>query len=141
MEQLLDFSILENRCITAIFGLAAFLALLLAVGGIYAVIAYSVTQRTHEIGIRMALGAERSDVLKLVIGQGLKLVLIGLGMGLLGALLLTRFLSSQLYGVKPTDPLTFIVVPLLLTCIALLGCYIPARRAANVNPVMALRYE
>jgi putative ABC transport system permease protein len=117
------------------------LALLLSAVGITGVISYSVARRTHEIGIRMALGAEKRDVLRMVVGQGLKLALIGEGIGIIGALALTRFLSSLLYGVTPTDPLTLIAVSLILIVAALLACYIPARRAARVDPMVALRYE
>jgi ABC-type antimicrobial peptide transport system permease subunit len=122
-------------------GIAGAMALLLGAIGLYSVISYSVSQRTREIGIRMGLGAQRRDVFEMVVAQGFKLTLIGLAIGIAGALALTRFLSSLLYGVKPTDPLTFIGVSVLLAAVALLACYIPASRAVRVDPMVALRYE
>jgi putative ABC transport system permease protein len=129
------------RSTMSLFAIFAALALVLGAVGIYGVISYSVIQRTSEIGIRLALGAQKSDVMRIVMGQGARVALGGVGIGMAGALGLTRFLSSLLYGVKPADPLTFIVVSLFLTNVALLASYIPARRATKVDPMVALRYE
>ncbi|HEX5483832.1 MAG TPA: ABC transporter permease [Terriglobia bacterium] len=141
LDELLAGSVAQPRFVTLLLGAFAALALLLAAVGLYGLIAYSVARRTHEIGIRMALGAQKRDVLRLVVGQGMILTLIGVGIGIIGALGLTRFLSSLLYGVKPTDPVTFVAVSLILTAVALLACYIPARRAMKIDPMEALRYE
>jgi putative ABC transport system permease protein len=141
MEQVLAESVAQPRIFTLLMGVFAALALVLASVGIYGVVSYSVSQRTHEVGVRLALGAERVDVLRLVVGQGMLLTGIGLGIGLAGAMALTRFLSSFLFSVRPTDPITFAVVALALAGVALLATYIPARRAMRVDPMVALRYE
>jgi ABC-type antimicrobial peptide transport system permease subunit len=117
------------------------LALVLATMGLYSVMTYAVSQRTREIGIRMALGAQVRDVLRLVVSQGMRMALAGIALGLAGALALTRVLASLLLGVGTTDSVTFVGVPVLLIAVALLACYIPARHAARVNPLVALRDE
>jgi len=125
----------------ALLSTFAGLAIVLASVGLYGVIAYLVAQRTHEIGVRMALGARSRDVLRMVLAHGLRLVAVGVVLGLAGALALTRFLAGQLYGVRPTDPLTFVAVTALLALVALAATWLPARRAARVNPMVALRAE
>ena len=141
MEEVVARSMAERRFALEILGFFAFIALLLACIGIYGVMAYTFSQRTHEIGIRIALGAQRQHILRLALGEGMLLVAFGLAAGLFGALLLTQFLRSMLFAVKPTDPVTFIAIAALLTAVALLACYIPAHRATRVDPLVALREE
>jgi putative ABC transport system permease protein len=131
----------ERRLLMTLLGVFAGLALLMASIGIYGVIAYSVSRRTHEIGIRMALGAEGRDVLRLVVWQGLKLTLLGVAVGLLASFALTQLMEKLLFEIKPTDPWTFVVLPVLLIVVALLAIYFPARRATRINPMVALRHE
>jgi putative ABC transport system permease protein len=141
MERLVDKSVAPRRFNLLLLGLFALVGLALAGVGLYGVISYTVTQRTREIGVRMAMGAQTSDVLRLVIGEGMKLALIGALLGLGGALALTRLLKTLLFDVSATDPLTFIVIAALLIIVALLACWIPARRAANMDPLASLRVE
>jgi predicted permease len=141
MEQVLSASLTDWRFDAILLGAFGSLALIISTIGIYGVISYSVAQRTHEMGVRMALGAARRDVVKLVVGQGLRLAVAGIAIGLVGAWALTRFLASLLFGVKPTDPLTFVGVCLILAVVAVLASYLPARRATRVDPMVALRYE
>jgi putative ABC transport system permease protein len=141
MEERLGFSLAAPRFNTLLMGIFALVALVLAAVGLYGVMAYAVVQRTHEIGIRMALGASRRDVLIFILRQGMALVLVGVAVGLVAASLLTKMLSSLLYEVSPTDPATFIGISVLLIVVAFFACYLPARRATRVEPLVALRYE
>jgi putative ABC transport system permease protein len=141
MDRELSESVAGPRFNTSLLGIFSVAALLLAGIGIYGVLAYTVAQQTHEIGIRVALGAERRDVMRLVLAQGARIALAGIGIGVLAALGLTRLMASLLYGTSATDPLTFIAVSLLLIAVSLLACYIPARRATKVDPMVALRCE
>jgi putative ABC transport system permease protein len=141
MEQIISRSLAQRRLNLALIGALAALAVVLAAFGLYSLIAYTVAQRTHEIGIRLALGAQRQDILRLVLRQGFKLTAIGIALGLAGASAATQALRSLLYGISPTDPLIFVAVPLLLALVALLACFVPARRATRVDPLLALRCE
>ena len=140
-EEIVSGSLAARWFSMVLLGIFAALALVLSSIGIYGVISYVVGQRTHEIGIRIALGAQRKDILALVLGEGTKTALLGVGIGLIAALGLTRLMVSVLYGVSATDPLTFVAVAGVLAAVALLACYIPARRAMRVDPIVALRYE
>jgi putative ABC transport system permease protein len=141
MEEIVSRAVARQRFSTMLLGIFATLALVLAAVGIYGVMSYSVAQRTREIGIRMALGAQRSDVLKMAVGQGLKLVLIGVAIGLAAAFVLTRVMASLLFGVSATDPVTFVAISLVLVSVAALASLVPALRASRIDPMVALRYQ
>ena len=141
MDRIISDSLAARRFSMLLMGIFAALALVLSCVGIYGVISYLAGQRTHEIGIRMALGAQRSDVLRLVLGNGAKMVLIGVASGIAASLALTRLMAKMLFGVSAYDPLTFLAVACLLILVAMAASYIPARRAMRVDPVVALRYE
>ena len=141
MEKVFNQSIAEPQVITSLLTTFAVIALMLAAIGVYSVMSYSVAQRTHEVGVRMALGAQQRHVLKMILGQGLKLVLVGVVIGVTTAFAVTRVISNLLFGVTPTDPLIFVGVPLLLIAVAMLASYFPARRALKVDPIIALRNE
>jgi putative ABC transport system permease protein len=134
-------SVEGERLTLTLLSLFASIALVLAIVGIYGVMSYSVTQRTHEIGIRMAIGARPLDVFKMILGQGMKLALIGVGLGLVGAFIVTRFMATMLFGIEPTDATTFGAITAILIAVALLACYLPGRRATKVEPTISLRYE
>jgi ABC-type antimicrobial peptide transport system permease subunit len=131
----------EERSMAELLGSLSILGMCLAAVGLYAAVAYLVNRRTHELGIRMALGARRGDVLRLVLAQGLRLSAVGAVVGLVGALAASRLMSGFIYGVAPTDPLSYAASTLVAICVALLACYLPARRATRVDPMVALRYE
>jgi len=141
MTKLVAESVARRRFNAQLTGVFAVVALLLAAVGIFGVLNYTVAQRTQEIGLRVALGAQTRDVLRLVLGQGVRLILFGLALGLAASFALTRVLAVMLFGVTPHDPLTFVAVSFLLASVGLLACYIPARRATKVDPLVALRYE
>jgi predicted permease len=141
MDQIIARSVADRRFALELLGVFAAVALLLAAIGIYGVMAYSFSQRTHEVGIRIALGAQRLDILRMALGEGMRLVVIGLASGLVGAAIVTRFFRSMLFDVVPADPITFLSVSAMLAGVALFACYIPARRAIHVDPLVALRHE
>src|SRR5207302_11322678 len=141
MDHIVSEAIARQRFSMLLLGIFAALALILAAVGIYGVMSYSVAQRIHEIGIRMALGARRTDVLKMIVNQGLKLVSIGMMLGLAAAFLLTRVLASLLFGISATDPITFIGISVVLLAVAILASYLPALRATKVDPIIALRAQ
>ena len=141
MQEYMSVPLFPAHFTGVLLGVFAGLGLLLAMSGLYGVIAYSVAERTHEIGIRVALGAAKRDVLRLVVGQGVKLSLVGVGVGLASALGLMRLIASLLYGVSPADPVTFAIVPVLLLLVSAPACYLPALRAMRADPIVALRYE
>ena len=141
MDQLLGNSLAQRRLTLVLLASFAALALVMAAVGVYGVISYAVRQRTHELGIRMALGATAPDVLKLILSQGLRLALMGVAIGLLVAFALTRWMESLFFGVRPTDPLTFGMIAGVLLTVSLLACWIPARRAMKVDPMISLRCD
>jgi putative ABC transport system permease protein len=134
-------SVAQRRFSMLLLGLFAFIALFLAAVGLYGVVAYTVSLRTQEIGLRMAIGAQRGDVLRLVVGGGMKLALVGVAIGILGALALARFVETMLYAVTPFDPASYAATAAVLLAVAALACYVPARRAMRVDPIVALRAE
>jgi putative ABC transport system permease protein len=141
LDSMITDALKRPRFNVALIGAFAGLGLLLASIGLYAVVSYSVTQRTHEIGVRVAVGADQLDILKLIVGQGMALTVSGVAIGLAAAFALTRLMSGLLFGVGATDPITFAAISILLMLVSMLACYVPARRAMKVDPMVALRYE
>jgi predicted permease len=141
MDEVIAGSLAERRVSMILLGVFAAVAVLLASVGIFGVISYVVGQRTQEIGVRVALGAQQSDVLRLIVGEGMSMALLGVAIGMVAAFGVTRLMTKILYGVSATDPITFAVVAIVLSCVALLACYLPARKALTVDPMIALRYE
>ena len=141
MDEIIARSVADRRFALELLGVFATLALLLAAVGVYGVMSYSVSQRTHEVGVRVALGAQQADILRLALGEGLRIVAIGLGAGLVGAAIVTRVFRSMLFEVPPGDPVTLLIASAMLAAVACLACYIPARRASRVDPLVALREE
>jgi putative ABC transport system permease protein len=141
LDEVIAGSVAARRLSMILLGIFAGLALVLSCVGIYGVVSYVVGQRTHEIGVRMALGAERGDVMRLVLGEGARMTLVGVAAGVAAALGLTHLMADELFGVTPQDPLTFAAVAIVLMLVALVACYVPARRAVRVDPMVALRYE
>jgi len=141
MDEIITRSLADRRFALELLGIFAAVALMLAAIGIYGVMAYSFSQRTHEIGIRIALGAQRVDIFRMAVGEGMQLVAIGLAVGLAGGVALTRFVRTMLFDVSPSDPLTFGSISALLAAVAFVACYVPARRATRVDPLVALREE
>ena len=141
MDQLLDSAVGSPKLIVRLTAGFAIVALLLGAIGIYGMLSYTMSQRSHEVGIRIALGAESRQVVRMVVGEGMRIVAIGVAIGLAGSLGATRLLRSQLFGVGPTDVLTFTVVTVLLAFVAMLACFLPARRASRVDPMVALRTD
>jgi putative ABC transport system permease protein len=141
MDEIIARSLADRRFALELLGVFAAVALLLAAVGIYGVMAYSFSQRTHEVGIRMALGAQRLDILRMALGEGMRIVVIGLASGLVGAAIVSRIFRSMLFDVAPADPITYFAVSAILAGVAIFACYIPARRATRIDPLVALREE
>jgi putative ABC transport system permease protein len=141
MEEVMADAVVQRRFAMLLLGMFAAVALALSAVGIYGVISYSVSQRTHEIGVRVALGASSRDVLRLIMAQGMKLTVLGAAVGVAGAFAVTRFLAFLMFGISATDPFTFAGITFLLSVVALAACYVPARRAMKVDPITALRHE